>query len=356
MRWAVILIALSGCPVPGERAGSNGDEDNCWFDDDCDQPTTCPVGEICSPQTPQGLSFSAAGLGELFQGGGPETVAVGGTQSIRLIDERTNASLSLRYSAQVASPLEVVETSGATVVLGATGGGSAYLRILEPDGVHLHDRIMLSALPIVRVDLGALVSLLDADGDEKGHVVLAGVAVEAILRLHGAGDVRLVDESTALLAGATSTGRWDHLAIPASPAGPHPIQARTGGQIRDLVVDVVAAADDVAFARSLFAPTGVWPVLRVGGETTLCFRATSGERSVLGASFGFSSPTLALEPDATLPCLNVTARTAGPHALTVSAAGASRTFYLQTAASAKPAAVRLPEPSGARHGERAASR
>ena len=69
------ILSAAGCALPGERAIGG-----------------CPVGEVCSNQTPNGLLFQGAAPGDGFAIG-VATPAKGGTQTINVLLDDTKQTL-----------------------------------------------------------------------------------------------------------------------------------------------------------------------------------------------------------------------------------------------------------------------
>ncbi len=365
------LAALaSATPEPGERASQNNDCDWGWECPDAGSPgDNCPEGETCSPDTPYGLYFGGAPLGDSIfdRVDGPQTTAVGGVQTITVFANSRADPFTLPFDAAASSSaLEIAELAPPAVRVRATEVDSGtYLRILEPGTDLLYDRISLAAEPVASVGLSPAGDYLATDiylpadqaTDGVGLAVLAGATSELVVTLNSSGGWRLVDEeievvSSSLAGLARDPERWDVIRVaPTAPvdgrikvtAGdgiPHPVSLR-----------VVAGADDIRGVEGWF---GGMPRAQMALDHTanLCFRATNQGDAVLGASWSYAGSDRLAVGEVVSPlgdrepvdnCVEVTPLALGDAALTVSASGATVVFLIEVVAPAR-AATRPSEP------------
>jgi hypothetical protein len=349
---AALLAAASSSPAGGDRA--NGE---------------CPPEEECSPDTPNGLYFGAAPLGDqMFTGSvvTPHRVAVGGVETVRLfLDRDAQQSFNRPYRALPAGPAFTVQgIAGASVAIKGAAPGTAYLRIVETDADLLYDRYELEANAVSGVDLVHGPEYAYAD---KGLEQLPPPPV----KYHVAGDtrlvLRLVDDDGARLVDETAViddpnlqadlSRWDVYRIgPGLPVGPVQLDVLLGDGTSKTVAfettDKVTAVTWTAGFDDRPPETG----LALDEQVIFCFRASDGSAVVLGATFEFqASAELTLSPGLDAPsCVQVKRTATGLATLTVNAGGAEASFQIPTNAMPmpKPAPRARPAAGGPAPGER----
>src|SRR5690349_9941492 len=94
----------------------------------------CPAGEVCSPETPNGLHFIGQALIDDVLVSGPAATAIGGTQDVALQYDRGDGiliALDLPYTADDDGGLgvRVDHTAGSVVTMRGMKSRSNYLRI-----------------------------------------------------------------------------------------------------------------------------------------------------------------------------------------------------------------------------------
>ncbi len=298
------LAPLAACDL-GERA-TTGD---------------CPAGEVCSDDTPRGLHFEGAELGDTLISGGTLPTLAGGTQSIRLTyDPGTGGirDLDRPYVAddEDGAGVRVERTSGPVVTLRGVASRANYLRITDPDGA-LYDRKQLQGASFVELKLMPKQPEWIPPGEA---VVLAPGARDVTVAVlgqvpGGAGPVRVVDESMGIeLAGATRRS-WDTIGVPALAVGHHAMKVTAGNRpAAALDVEVVAGADEIV-AQPVQAP------IEAGRAATVCFSARAAGRHVAGLTWTFASDNGTAVRSLFPNCAAVTAERAGNLTVTASAGG-----------------------------------
>src|SRR5690242_501562 len=107
----------------------------------------CPDDEDCSPDTPDGLYFTGARLGDRVLTEGVPATAVGGTQTVKVwSDEDAQAAFTGFRAAVKGTAFTAGSPAGNAVVLTGAASGEAYLRIVDAEGL-LYDRIALQVAP-----------------------------------------------------------------------------------------------------------------------------------------------------------------------------------------------------------------
>src|SRR5207302_10422867 len=121
MRTPLLFVALAACAPLGDRAITG----------------KCPAGEVCSPDTPDGLQFVGPGVyGDLFLTG-PGTTVVGGTQAVTIMENSPGdiqRPFTLPYTADGGAAVGIAGQSGSTVTLAGLASGTNELRIVDPGG------------------------------------------------------------------------------------------------------------------------------------------------------------------------------------------------------------------------------
>jgi hypothetical protein len=367
-RALLVLLAASCGPLPGERA--SGDDDCDPWLEECDPyapdaAPPCPSGEICSPETPEGLWFGSDGFPDVpFSNPAPRVTAAGGTQTITIY-RSPSTEFAQPFEAASSDPgVLVIELVDPPVVrVRAVGPGAAYLRILEPGGTGLlYDRFSLTTARVTRASLAPAASFLTDSGlweERDPWALLAGGEVDLVIRLW-ADDQRVADES-ALAAAATPARVTASTpeAYVARLAGVAPGDGRVDVTVGDLALPVsfrvVSAVDSVGCWSLLGSDEPVCPSsVTVGHERQQCLRALSGGDVVLGAGWSYTAtPRLALIDEPLAPsCVRLSGVTSGAATLTATAAGVAAAFPIDVVASAARPAPAAPARSGPAAGER----
>lgn len=330
-----LLIAgsVAGCALPGERAGSI----NCWSDD-CEH--TCPEGETCSPDTPQGLYFSGASVFDQFSGG-PRTTAVGGVQRIGVLRSSDLGDyFEGSFDAEATDVFEIAELSPPEATVRATSEGFGYLRILEPGTDNLYDRVELDSAAVELIEMTPTgKQWVDPDVPVDGWSLLAGAEVLLGVRLRGSNlDDPLVDESMIIevksgAAAGVESAVWDVVGVLPDASGEVTLQATLGdGTSHVQSFPISEKVDEIVRIISVL-DQGEAPILAPKGQAVFCFRAMDAGFAVAGASWTFSSDgDVEVEPFDS--CAIVTATEIGPHTLTVQAGGQELLFEFEVVQSA----------------------
>jgi hypothetical protein len=292
MRLVLLLLAAAGCP--GEPILDS-----------------CPADETCAALTNGSLRFH----GTAVSGGRADTIAptaVGGTQDI-----------SIEFRGEPFTvPYEVDDTSGAAVAFDRSEGavvhvhgvarGSNYLRIVDPTSKELYGRVELEAGEIGDISL-APAQTTSIDSIEP-VVYLAGHEPMIVLLDGGL----LVDTSMQVTAdGATSTA-WDRLDYADLAPGTHELTVSAGNQEpMTLSFDVVAAADTIEPSPPI--------TFTAGSQSSLAFYARNAGRTVVGATWSFTSDNGTIEAAGCVNCAYITPAAEGTMHITASAAGATYT-------------------------------
>ncbi|HJL20458.1 MAG TPA: hypothetical protein RMH99_32625 [Sandaracinaceae bacterium LLY-WYZ-13_1] len=191
---ALLLALCLACTVSeGERAATGA----------------CPEGEVCSDDTPSGLSFYGPLPGDDPAGTGfLRRIAMGGTSSLAFssgsfgLSEEEDPAESGRlgeWAVESTAPWFVeidgeaepsphaTWTTDESVQLRGLAEGETTLRVYEPGSGALYDRITLGVERIRRVDGRTL-------GGARTDELAAGASGSVIFRLFGEEQTRLVDE------------------------------------------------------------------------------------------------------------------------------------------------------------------
>jgi len=305
----LLLVPLAGC-VEGDRALNDG---------------KCPAGETCSDGTPKGLEFHGADrTGSTLELGVPWT-AIGGVQTITIVDVDTEQRLALPWRAELSGALAIDSENQAAsqVVVAGVAEDEAMLRIVDPATGALYDRHPLTAKPIVSM---AAVSGNELVQGGRPIAWLAGRDIDAGIALQGRLGEHLVDERLEVAladGGAASLERtaWDRVVVRGVAAAGTVGLTVSAGTVRDQRVEatVVDGIDAVVDGVDLSgAPT-------VGSTLFHCFEARLGEQAVLGVAWTFTAEGAATS-ELSSPAPNCAARqfdAPGQLTITASAGGQS---------------------------------
>jgi len=294
------LLAFPAC-VGGQRAATG----------------ECPSGEVCSPETPDGLQFIGSSLIGAFVVGGPLATAVGGTQEIQIDTEPalgiyTPFELAFSVNDSGGAGVRFDHQNGNVVTVRGVAAKSNYLRILDPSNAELFDRKILDA------DQIASISLLPVTADTVPAgmpVVWASGEADIGIALMGSHD-RLVDTSLVATLDGSVSRAWDTLVMPSASAGSYALSVTAGNLAPTaLTVDVVDAPDALA---------PVDPHATVAAGDDVCFAATNAGRFVAGLAWTFTIDGVATAGVGN--CVN-TDQQAGN--ITVSAAAGGKTATIE---------------------------
>lgn len=328
-RLLLAPLLLAACNTAGERADTG----------------ECPVGETCSPATPNGLHFIGNTLAdELFGGNGPAATAIGGTQDVALEYDRgdgTRIALNLPYEADDDGGLgvTVVGHAGSVVTVKGVKARSNYLRIIDPQTGDLYDRYeltgaALTSMRLVGTSFEALPTgrpdLVFGPGEQEIAVALVGDVQTG----SGPDSRRIVDTSMILdLPGAVRTG-WDSVKLANAQPGSYTLMVTAGDKpAAPLPVSIVAVADAVT---PIEAGT---PMVNPGSSKTICFQATSNSRYIYGLTWTYNVDGQQIvkgKNELTRNCVSVSAgsHTSGSIPVTASAGGKQTTINVLVGASA----------------------
>lgn len=308
MRLSFRLCALllpAACADLGDRAATG----------------ECPVGEVCSPTTPQGLAFQGLVPTDLFLVGGMFPTAVGGAQEVTLYDGGSGAVFRRAFEPTSDAPGITATRAGTKVVLAAAAASNGLLRILAEDGT-LHDRIGIASHEVARLELRAFEEQL-----EPGRPVALTPTASATLAvaLVAADGTRLVDRDLRLDAPADTASGWDAVQLRDLTA-PVTIAATTGsGLAATFTVRPATTVDSVVLQAH--------PALAVGAQETVCATALTGGAQLVGATWTWSAST----SDVTVTpfegifrnCAAITPRRGGSLPVQVTANGRTATVQLE---------------------------
>ena len=339
------VATLSACLQPGDRASTCAP-----LDTSCQ--TTCPAGETCSPNTPDGLHFGGAPTCSSTLSNAPLMTAVGGTQTITISGLGT-----LPFEVAVdGDAFTAVPAVGTAVTITGVHDGSAELRILEPGTGQLYDRISLAAAT-------AASAQLDVCGgwwfdEAPAHAIWAGTSSALQVRLVPAGGGVLADQTMAIAMPPSATRyAWDSFTPASLAPGALAVGVTlTSGAALTATGDVVDHADTIGYAPTFGTPPSEG--IAVGASAIYAFSASAAGEAINGVPFVATTdaPLSVGQYAVTGDAIDVDAVAAGDGHLTVSAGGAQSTFEIPVTAakSAAPAPHPLDAPRpGAAPGERA---
>ncbi len=322
-------LLSAGCGQPGERAGNNGDVDNC------------PEGEICSDKTPDGLRFRGPGS---YLGGNLMAVAAGGRMQIEILDNSDYEPLAYESVARTSGQWVGVESQRTYVVdlRGVTSAnGTETLRILDPETQELFDRVRINVSPIssigVTLDSQEKVTAAEPTLRARPPALLAGgppVTVNVSLlasdrRALYDGDL-VVTASGATLQSVESS--WNDFTVRDTRVGTPELTVTAGGTTRrQPLLPVVSIIDRLE--ASLASGTQLSALAR-----EICFVPVSGNYNVGGTQWTFSS-TGGIRADRGLyaNCATLTSTAVGAASITAMSSGVSLTVELTVTAVPAPA-------------------
>lgn len=253
----------------------------------------CPAGEVCSPQTPNGLQFVGASFSDILFIAGPSPTAIGGTQHVQLEYDPVPGGgyipLDLPFHADDdgGNGVKVETIQGSVVVVQGVASRSNYLRITDAATGELFDRKTLAAAAI---DSISLVALSDDTIPPNVPIGFAAGQVEAAIALHGAvqeseGPVseRLVDESMTLAAAGGRQRKWDLIDFGDAGAGVYPMSV-TAGNHPPAQVDVAVYDHLDSLTPQADNPATIVP----NRAESICFDPMAAGHFVSGATFHFA--------------------------------------------------------------------
>lgn len=345
----VIGFVILACGVDeGERARSDGG---------------CPMGEMCSPLTPQGLRFRSTPISDTI--GGLPTIATAGRTTITF--EPIGGSLLPPFEVEVEAGLDVLsaqtvdERNGAAEIAAIDATTGSYLRVFAEDESGLLDRVQLRAQPVARRGLRPYVGLLQSLGGpfEAGiwRYWSEASRLTVLATLHDAEGGRLVDESLEMSASVPMPDglpegyerNWD--VLPLDVEGAASVTVTAGAE--SFALQATSAVDEVVMLPN--ADEG--SLLRDGFA---CFVARTSGVPVLGAPLmtrweGEEANPLLGDIDAfpfhDMPCVAIPEGTGSRQITITGPGGIERSFDIPLVDTS--AALRAYEPSASAPGERA---
>jgi hypothetical protein len=172
--------------------------------------------------------------------------------------------------------------------------------------------------------------------------------IPLVVRLHGTGTDRLVDEGTVVTSAqdTISQSKWDLFETPVPASAPQAtFSVETGTGVFVATAPVVDTIDSIVeFPKTSPIQVGTT------AATELCFTAQSAGALVAGATWTFSSSAnLTVSTAKTFGCAQVQGQSVGTGTLTVTASGFAQTFDL-TAVAGTVSGLRRPPHHGALRG------
>jgi len=212
-------------------------------------------------------------------------MAVGGTQTVRLIDLNTLEPLEQPWEAKVTSDkFELSDLRENTLRIRALGASRASLRIVDARNGELYDRHAIASAMLTRVELSPRYEILAEPAPPLAWI--AGSEIDANVRLY-ANDERLIDDSMRLevlnaVGAAVTQPAWDRFTVQNAALGNVELSV-TAGTARDLrlPIAIVDGIDGIVPGKvnTFYA-----------GETGLvCFETRRGDATVLGLKWTFAT-------------------------------------------------------------------
>jgi hypothetical protein len=296
----------------------------------------CPAGEQCAIETPEGLAFEGAQV-SWFIGNGVANTAVGGAQTIQIIDNIDEQPLTWPFEPKVTSGAHTVAAAGeSAVTLSASAAGTGYLRITRPAAGYLYDRLSVESRPVARVQARPSLTESWPGFGTESWAAYAGSTVDVAVALYDSGGGWLVDDTMNLTANTlVRRTAWDSIEIRPTVRGTTDILVGAGDTNETAQVSVTDALTSI---------TGPAPQQRaVNGNAEVCFNAFDGSIRVFGAPYAFqlTGPGLIL-PAAEQEhrsCVEVRATGLGTIVVTASVGNLSATGQVDVTSSATRAAV-----------------
>jgi hypothetical protein len=304
------LALLAACETSGDRSATG----------------MCPQGEVCSTKTPKGLHFRGPDFADdWFADATIKRTAVGGTQTITILNAQDEQDLAFPFEATLDNPaLTADPPQAARLTLHGAGAGSALLRITDAADGKLFDRVSVEATSIAQVDVVAFRDEMLLAGD-PAPAMLVNTDVQLLARLwDSTGLHRLVDQSLVLtVTGQASTPTtWDTISLTPNAIGTIGVNLQAGGLQRATSIDVVDGIDQVVPGWTSFDASTNPP--RANQSLVACVEAQRGGVPVVGLTYTLS----ATGADSSTPwvasnCLTFTRKAAGTVTIHGTAAGQS---------------------------------
>ncbi len=299
----------------------------------------CPAGEQCANETPEGLAFEGAQV-SWFIGNGVANTAVGGAQTIDIIDRIDDQPLTWPFEPKVTSAAHSVTATGeASVMLTALAEGGGHLRITRPADGYLYDRLPIQSRPVDRMQARPSLTESWPGFGADSWAAYAGSTVDVAIALYDAGGGWLVDETMRITA-STLVRRtaWDSVELRPTAAGTTDILVGVGETNTTVPVSVTDRLTSI---------TGPSPQQRrVNDSAEVCFNAFDGTIRVFGAPYAFqlTGPGLVLPASEQehRSCIEVRATGLGTIVVTASVGNLSATGQVDVTSTATRAVI----PSG----------
>jgi hypothetical protein len=256
----------------------------------------CPEGEVCDPATEEGLHFRGAVFSEsLLELGDVKTLAVGGTQLVRIfdVDDRgRHIPLDLPFDATVANGAAIVEAKhDSALVLRGAAGAEGFLRITSPASNALFDRTMIAARTIETI---ALAPTFTVASDSVDFLYAPGS--RGVVRLSADGSA-LVDEGASITGTGITQHSWDSFMVGNLAPGSHTLAVRAGDR------DLTTVTFEVGHADSLHEVFGSQTIQRESSGF-VCFGARAGARGV-HVDWSFEADNATVDESSLSGCVNL---------------------------------------------------
>ncbi len=309
------LVLSAGCGAVGDRAR-----------------TGCPAGEICNPDTENGLRFYGASLGGSFENS-PSPVAIGGHQAIHFEDAVSSTAILPQHHvvSSDASHVTADSTAQRSASLRGIAAGTADVRVLDASE-RLIDRITVSAAQIARVQVVASEDLVLALApvDSPAPVVFADGTTQVSLALLSETGVRLVDDEMRITSATPiNTPAWDTVEAAFGTADVT-FTVEAGGGTFEAVAVHAGAIDDFELATWLL-PADAMDAPFVGAGDLVCVVPRSGGARIFGSTqaLDFRVDGAAVLADESLPsCIGLPGGLGATTSIVVSFGSVTRTFVL----------------------------
>ena len=316
---SVPFLALAACQTAGERSGTG----------------MCPQGEVCSPKTPKGLDFRGPDYADDWIADATiKPTAVGGTQTIQILNAEDQQPLTFAYTATLDSPSLTAEApQGAQLTLDGASSGSAMLRIKDASDGTLFDRVTVTATPVASADVIAFhdEELLASD---PPPAIMLGSDVQLLAQLWDASGIhRVVDQSLimAVTGQATTRTSWDTVSFTPTAVGDIGVNLHAAGADQAVgAVVVVDAIDGLVPGYTSFSSAA--PPL-ANQQLVACIEAQAAGTPVVGLDWTMTiTGADSSQPWVAKNCLTFTRATAGSVTLHAAAGNATGDFTINVGA------------------------
>jgi hypothetical protein len=315
----VPLLAVAACQTAGDRSGTG----------------QCPTGEVCSPKTPKGLDFRGPDYADDWIADATiKPTAVGGTQTITILNAQDQLDLAFPYTATLDSPALTAEApNGPLLTLDGQASGSAMLRIKDAADGTLFDRVTVTATPVASADVVAFhdEELLASD---PPPAILVGTHVQLLAQLWDASGVhRIVDESlvVAVTGQATQQTTWDTVSFTPNAIGTIGVTLHAAGAAQ--TVGSVVVVDSIDGLVPGYTSFGASNPPRANQSLVACIEAQRAGAPVVGLDWTMSiTGADSSQPWVAKNCLAFTRSSAGTVTVHAIAGAASADFQIDVLA------------------------